>query len=168
MLQEGGDLVAALAHCQYAREIGERLIAENPEETDGQQTLLEIRRKIGDLHMAQDDGAGACAAYRAASALAQPLVNGLGPQAALLSDLMLDHSNIGHVMHDEAVRLLDAGEDTGAVALLGESIAHFRLALAAKNREDAPTEWGLRQTNLGSALLELGKRSNSSETLYEA
>ena len=81
---------------------------------------------------------------------------------------MLDHSNIGHVMHDEAFRLLDVGEDTGAVAFLGESIAHFRLALAAKNREDAPTEWGLRQTNLGSALLELGKRSNRSETLYEA
>ena len=80
MLQEGGDLVAALAHCQYAREIGERLIAENPEETDGKQTLLEIRRKIGDLHMAQDDGAGDWAAYRAALALAQPLLNGLGPQ----------------------------------------------------------------------------------------
>ena len=116
---------------EEAHRLAQRLAERDPANTEWQRDLSVSHNKIGDVLVAQGDGAGALAAYRKSLAIAEALAGRDPANTGWQRDLSVSHNKIGDV-------LVAQGDGAGALAAYRKSLA-IREALAG--RDPANTEW---------------------------
>ena len=145
-----GDLAGALASYRASLEIAEKLVAQDPSNTQWQRDLSVGHTRIGDVLLAQGDLAGALTSYRADLGIAEKLAAQDPSNTQWQRDLTVSHTKIGDVH-------VSQGDSAGALASYraGQKV---REELAAQDPSNA--EWqrdlSVSHNRIGDVLLAQG------------
>ncbi|HRP23995.1 DUF4062 domain-containing protein [Thauera sp.] len=136
---------------QEAQRLAQQLTGADPENTEWQRDLSVSHDRIGNVLVAQGDGAGALAAYRESLAIAEALAGRDPANTGWQRDLSVSHEKIGDV-------LVAQGDGAGALAAYRESLA---IAEALAGRDPANTGW---QVDLAVSYSKLGNHDGLAVT----
>jgi tetratricopeptide (TPR) repeat protein len=155
ILEEQGDLAAALESYRDVLVVAEHLAKADPDNTECQRDLTSSRGKIGDVQLAQGDLVAALESYRAAFVIAQHLAIANQDNAEWQRDLSGWHAKIGDVRHTQG----------DLIAALASYRAAFVIAERLAKIDPSNQAWGndvaWAQKRLVNLELLLGRRQSS-------